>query len=270
MDNRPVTKRSALTLDPHTKEPIVAEMADVEKRHYYFGEPVGVLVFRPWYPCIAEKGHFANMATYEFPVRLKFVDDPFDADGFQTGNPQWRGWNQPQWIRAAQQLEEEGVRAIVGGCGLTGNMQSTLAAAVDIPLYSSSVMFVPLIQRGLAAGKRVGILTVSSAHFYAHDNALLKECGVDDSIPIAVAGMNECADADKWLTMTTSDYDFASVQETVVNTALKMVEDYPDLGAIVIECTDMPPYSDAVRAATGLPVFDPVDMVKWVHRMVGS
>ena len=30
----------------------------------------------------------------------------------------------------------------------------------------------------------------------------------------------------------------------------------PEIAAIVLECTNMPPYADAVRAATGLPVHD--------------
>lgn len=268
MKKSPISKRSLLTLDSVTKEPIVRDMDDQEKRNYYFGESVGLLVFRPWYHCIAERGHFANMSSYDFPVRLKFVDQPFDPDGLHDGNPEWRGWNLLNWIRAAQELEEEGVRAIVGGCGLTGGIQSLLADAVDIPVFSSSMLFVPQLQR--STGKRVGVLTVSAEHLRMHDNILFKECGIDESLPIAVAGMNESADADKWLTMTTPEYCFEVVQEAVVNTALQLQRDYPDLGSIVIECTDMPPYSDAIRVATGLPVFDPVDMVKWTHGMVGS
>ena len=47
-----------------------------------------------------------------------------------------------------------------------------------------------------------------------------------------------------------------------------LVEKYPDIGSILIECTDMSPWSDKVREATGLPVFDPVDMVKRVNSEV--
>jgi len=54
----------------------------------------------------------------------------------------------------------------------------------------------------------------------------------------------------------------------VVNTAAKLVDDNPDIGTIVIECTDMTPYSAAIREVTKRPVFDAVDMVRWAHNQV--
>jgi len=262
-----VIKRQILALDPIKKEPLLREMGDEEKHQYYFGETVGMLVFRPWYYCIPYAGHACYARTYDFPIRLAFVDDPVDPQGFTEGKFEWRGWNLPNWIEAAQQLEEDGVRAIVSGCGLAGKMQSILTAAVDIPVFTSSVMFVPTVHKGIAQGKRVGILTVSEEQLHSHDDILLRECGIDDSMPIAISGMNESKGADTWLTLTTPEYDVGKVQQVVVDAALQLKNDYPDLGAIVLECTEMPIYAAAVRAATGLPVFDAVDMVNWVNKL---
>ena len=41
-----------------------------------------------------------------------------------------------------------------------------------------------------------------------------------------------------------------------------LVARHPDIAAIVLECTNMPPYADAVRAATGLPVHDITTLVR--------
>jgi Asp/Glu/hydantoin racemase len=166
-------------------------------------------------------------------------------------------------------LQEEGVRAIVGGCGLTGSIQAELSAAVEIPVHTSSLLYVPEVHRGTAGGKRVGILTVSEDQLRAHDDAVLKGCGIDETIPIAIMGMNESTGAETWLTMTTPAYDKDAVEQAVVNAALDLIKTYPDIGALVLECTDMPPYSAAIRAATGLPVFDAVDMVNRVYKQVG-
>lgn len=262
-------KKSILALDPVTLEPLVREMTEEERPLYYFGESVGILLFRPWYHCIGAPGHVSNATTYDFPVRFKFVDKMVDPVGYMESGPVCKGWNLTEWIRCARELQEEGVKAIIGGCGLTGSIQPELSAAVDIPVFSSSILFVPEIYQTVANGQRVGILTVSKEQFVARDNALLKGCGVDESIPIAIAGMNESADAKTWLTMTTPDYNFDAVQQAVVNTALQLIADYPDIGAFVLECTDMPPYSDAIRKASGLPVFDAVDMVNRAYEQVG-
>ena len=47
-----VSRRKRLTLDEH-RETVVREMSGDERSRYYFGENVGLLVFRSWYPCIA-------------------------------------------------------------------------------------------------------------------------------------------------------------------------------------------------------------------------
>lgn len=263
-------KKTILVLDPVKHEPVLREMTDEERPLYYFGESVGILLFRPWYYCIPTPGHVSYAPTYDFPVRFKFVDDPFDPAGFHESSPERKGWNLPAWIESAKQLQEEGVRAIVGGCGLTGMIQKELSAAVELPVYTSSMLFVPEVHERLAGGKRVGILTVSADQMNAHDGALFDGCGIEDSTPIAIAGMNESADADVWLTMTTPAYDKDKVEQAVVNTAVRLVDDYPDIGAFVLECTDMPPYSDAIRETTGLPVFDAVDMVNRVHSLVAD
>ena len=261
-------KRTILSLDPVKHEPVIREMTADERPLYYFGEDVGILIFQPWYHCIPTVGHVSYAKTYDFPVRLKFVKDPFDSVGFHESSPEQKGWNLSAWIRGVQELEEEGVRAIVCGCGLTGMIQKELSRAVEIPVYTSTLLFVPEIHRTLAGGGRVGILTVSQDQLTAHQGAIFAGCDIDDSIPLAIAGMNESEDADIWLTQVTPQFDRDKVQAAVVNTALRLKQDYPDLGAIILECTEMPPYSQAIRNATGLAVFDPVDMIKRVHQSV--
>lgn len=269
MHSMAVTKRVRLEIDPGTKESVTRDMEQGERSSYYFGENVGLLIFRPWYPCIASKGHFANMHSYDFPVRLKFVDQPFDSVPFRDSPDSRRGWNLPVWQQRAVELQEEGVRAIICGCGLTGSVQSMLQSVVDVPVYTSSLLYVPELSASLSRGKRLGILTVGESFLRAHDNALLRQCGIDeDAMPIAIAGMYESDFSDDWLTMASDSFDPAVVENALVNVAKKLVADYPDIEMLVFECTDMPPYAEAVRQATGLSVFDPVDMVKRVNRLV--
>ena len=89
-----VSRRKKLTLNDN-KETTVREMAAKERSRYYFGENVGPLVFRFWYPCVTTPGHHANMQTYDFPVRLKFVEQPFDDVPFHDSPDSNRGWRSP-------------------------------------------------------------------------------------------------------------------------------------------------------------------------------
>ena len=50
-----------------------------------------------------------------------------------------------------------------------------------------------------------------------------------------------------------------------INAALKMKTDHPDLGAIILECTNMSPYAEAIQEAVELPVFSIVNLVEWLH-----
>jgi Asp/Glu/hydantoin racemase len=47
-----------------------------------------------------------------------------------------------------------------------------------------------------------------------------------------------------------------------------MLEAHPEIGAIVLECTNMPPYRADIQAATGVPVFDITTLVRMLHDAV--
>ena len=53
-----------------------------------------------------------------------------------------------------------------------------------------------------------------------------------------------------------TELDADEARQATVAAALRLVERHPEVGAIVLECTNMPPYAAAVRAATGRPVHD--------------
>jgi Asp/Glu/hydantoin racemase len=60
------------------------------------------------------------------------------------------------------------------------------------------------------------------------------------------------------------DVDRSRVEH--VRVAGRLVADHPTVGAIVLECTNMPPYRSDIQRATGLPVFDIVHLVNLVHQ----
>ena len=125
-----------------------------------------------------------------------------------------------------------------------------------------------MIFRTLKKGQKVGIITASAELLTWWDNMLLREFGVDESIPIVISGMSESKYCETWWSQLNQGFDKKKVEEAIVKVALKMISEESKIGAIVCECTKMPPYSEAIRNATDLPVFDAVDMVNYVYNLV--
>ena len=59
------------------------------------------------------------------------------------------------------------------------------------------------------------------------------------------------------------ELDVEAARQDNVDAAKELVSRHPDLGAIVLECTNMTPYAADIRAATGLPVYSMVSFVSW-------
>lgn len=250
-----------------------------------FGEAIGIIVWKSWYPALIH-GHHNYATTYDFPVRLKFIEN-FRAPKEEGLPPGYTSWNLPEYIKMAKELESEGVAAISTNCGLTGSLQERLVNSVNIPVFTSSLLQVPHVHRMLGKNKKVGILTDSSEYLKAQDNSLLRSCGIDESIPVVIYGMFESEWKGVWNTQFKglsgmaqfqelsgialkpgAEYNPKKVGNALANLARKMVSENPDIGAIVLECTEMPIYAAAVRQATGLLVFDSSTQVRYIYHAI--
>ena len=58
------------------------------------------------------------------------------------------------------------------------------------------------------------------------------------------------------------------LRQEVLAAARRLMENAPDIGAIVLECTNLPPYSLDIQELTGLPVFDVVTLTHYVYHAV--
>ena len=62
-----------------------------------------------------------------------------------------------------------------------------------------------------------------------------------------------------------SDLDSALAQQDVIDAGRQLLARFPEVGAIVLECTNMPPYAAALQAQTGVPVYDVHSLITWLH-----
>ena len=229
-----------------------------------YGYAIGILMIEGWFP--RPPGAIGNASTFSFPVMHHVVRG---ASGVRTVRelpklaPDSNAFAEAirAWTDGARLLAEQGCRAITTSCGFAALLQRHLAAAVDVPVFASSLMLVPLISRMLKAGRRVGVVTADAEYLSA---AHLSAVGADHS-SIAVAGMHGCPEFEATAWGEQRTLDFAKLEAETVRVAGELVARDPSVSAILLECSLLPPYAAAVQSATGLPVFDFTHLVTLVH-----
>src|SRR3989442_464801 len=220
-----------------------------------YGFTVGILMLDTRFPRIA--GDMGNATTFDFPVRYHRVSGA-DPDLVVR-----RGASGllPAFIAGARALEREGVGAITTNCGFLVNFQRELSGAVNVPVITSSLLLVPLVHRMLAPRRRVGILPVNAGTLTPEH---LEGAGVGPDSPLAIAGLETEKEFTRVLLGDELELDVDAARDEHVKIARRLVADHPDIGAIVLECTNMPPYTLDIQRATRRPVFDAVSLVRMV------
>jgi hypothetical protein len=80
-----------------------------------------------------------------------------------------------------------------------------------------------------------------------------------------VIGLDDCEHFVDAVYRETGTLDTDMVESAVVQRSLALQQQFPDMGSLLLECSMLPPYGKAVQEATGLPVFDYVTMIDYVH-----
>lgn len=220
-----------------------------------YGAPLGILMLEAKFPRIY--GDMGNATTWPFPVLYRVVLGASPEKVVLKGAEGLL----PDFIAAAQELVRLGAEAITTNCGFLSLFQKELAAAVNVPVATSALMQVPWVQATLPPGKRVGIVTVSKATLTPRH---LDAANVPRDTPIA--GTENGKEFFRVLIKAEkNDMDIDLAERDVVEAGTNLVKAHPEIGALVLECTNMPPYAAALQAATGLPVYDVYTMVSWFH-----
>jgi Asp/Glu/hydantoin racemase len=203
-------------------------------------------------------GEMGNATTFPFPVRYQRVSGAAPDLVVRRGAEGLLD----RFLDGARFLEREGVGAITTNCGFLVKFQRQMAAAVRVPVFTSSLLLVPLVHRMLGPGRRVGVMTVNRPALTPEH---LAGAGIGPEIPMAVVGMETEKEFTRVMLDNELELDVDAAREEHVRVARRFVAEHPDLGAIVLECTNMPPYADDIRRETGLPVFDIISLVRMAH-----
>lgn len=110
----------------------------------------------------------------------------------------------------------------------------------------------------MPADKKIGILTARQASLTP---AHLKGVGIN-GLNLAIQGMEHAREFTEVFIKGKTTLDQEQCRAEMTEATRKLISRHPDVAAIVLECTNMPPYTGAVRIASGgLPVFDSVTLL---------
>lgn len=202
-------------------------------------------------------GNVQNATSFDFPVTyhvLKGVKFEQIACGDESVTD--------EVVAAAQALEEQGVRAIVGACGSLGHYQRAVAAAVTVPVYMSILVQVPFILQSLGPKQRLLVVFASTA---AYTEKVRAQCGITTSERIVPVGLMQLPE---FMAMLQPDVelDAGRMAETFGDEIARQVDD--SIGAILLQCSDLPPFAAYFQSRFRLPVFDMTGLMAWLHNAV--
>ena len=224
-----------------------------------YGPTVGIVQLPANIPMLP--GDMGNATTFDFPVLYELIPDI---------NPHWVLSAEPhpevlkRTIIAAHRLEMQGCRAIIGNCGFFANYQPEVAKAITVPFFNGSLMQVPMALIAVGSNKKVGVLTANGKLLKAAP--ALKNSGVaDKDMSRVVIYGNEDGKQMNNVTGEKGQFSPKGLEKELVALAKKMVKEHPDIGAIVLECTEFPPHAFAIQEAVRLPMYDFVTLTKLMH-----
>lgn len=213
---------------------------------------VGILMLQTQFPRII--GDAGNPAAWPFDVQYRVVAGATpDAVVCNGGAGLTR-----QFIEAAKDLVNAGVDGITTTCGFLSLIQDQLSAAVGVPVATSSLMQVPMVQALLPVGKRVGIITIAK-------NNLTKAHLTAANVPLdtPVVGTEAGREFNHAILQDREKVDFAACRMDLLDGARQLQNGHENIGAIVLECTNMAPYAADIQKLTRLPVYSIYTFINW-------
>ena len=232
-----------------------------------YGLGLGIILLDDVYPGFP--GDVRNASAYPFPIQYEIVSDVdikklvVDEDKSICLQP---------LIRAAQKLEKMGCRAIAAECGYFAYFQREIAASVKVPAFMSSLLQVPMAQQLVGVNRVVGILVANSRYLTDHH---LESVGISLGSNYVIGGAQDdgrCVEFDHlWvpgLRTNPPAADYARAESEFLSVAVEFYRKYPEMGAMVLECTGFPPFARALQREINLPVFSWGTLLDYAYSIV--
>ena len=217
-----------------------------------YGGTVGVCMLDTQFPRI--HGDIANARTWNVPVHYRVVPGSTPkAAVYEKGEGILEGF-----IDAAKHLVKMGADGITTNCGFLSLFQEEMANAVNVPVATSSLMQTQMVQSLLPKNKKVGILTI---HKPSLTEKHLKAANVPLDTPIV--GTENVKEFTRVILNDEMEMDVDLARQDHLDAVEELMKKHSNIGAIVMECTNMSPFAADVRKKFNVPVFNIYTFIEW-------
>ena len=226
------------------------------------GAPLGILMLDTRFP--RPPGDVGSPASWQAPTVLRVVPRLAPSVVVQDAAGLRAAGMLPAMVEAVRDLQRAGCAAITTSCGFLVLLQAELQAAAAVPVVTSSLLQLPHLLRTEA---RVGVLTMDAASL-GREHLLAAGVPPQRLDDVVVQGVDHAGEFARAILGNHPTMDLARAQADVIAAAQALARRAPGLRKLVLECTNMPPYAQAVRAATGLEphsLFDAAELRFALH-----
>jgi hypothetical protein len=211
------------------------DLINARKQHRAYGMGLGIILLddlQPGYP-----GDVRNASGYPFPIQYEI------AAGV-------------------------GAHALVYAKDKSPCREPILNAAhkLDVPVFMSSLLQVPLAQQIIGSNQTVGIMVWSVPDL---TDAHLEAVGVRPGSNYVLYDMKEsghCPGLEQLL--DTRALSYTQTETEMLQMATEFHQAHPNMGAMVLECSVVPPWARAVQRVVDIPVFSWGTILDYAYSVV--
>ncbi|MDD3656231.1 MAG: aspartate/glutamate racemase family protein [Atribacterota bacterium] len=204
------------------------------------------------------QGDIGNPRTWNFPVIYQIMEGIFPERAVYYTDSELL----VKAIETAKILEKKGVNGITTSCGFLGKFQKEISNSVQIPVFTSSLLQIPLIYNLLNKDRKIGVLT---ANYKSLTKEHLVGSGIKN-IPLVIKGMDDYKYFQRvFVKDQLANFNRERVKTEIIDAAIDLRDSCDELGAVVLECTNMSPYAYDMQKYIDLPVFDMCSLMQWMY-----
>jgi len=221
------------------------------------GFKIGILILETQH--ILLPGNVQNATTFPFPVIYEPVEGlsfPQLACGDMVADELIE--------KAVSKLEEKGVSVIVGACGSFAQWQTRITQYASVPVYSSIMSQVPFVLAGLPVNQKLAVVFATKSAF---NQRVLDECHITDSDRLLILGAEDVSSFNDFFEIGSEEICHRFEQQ-LLEYLVKQREQYPEIGAWLLQCSELPVYAAKLQQLTGLPVFDQSLLIEHLYQVV--